>query len=134
MTTPHDTLPEGWSKTTAEESGRERYQFRLNEEDGATFLLWLIDRGEDEPFRIRLTTISDDGDRVRHDYPIDAYDSKETALAEAESFVDQLDSERRAGRISDDNPSVEDVQHTIDEFTGLGIGTRLRRFLGGIGQ
>ena len=134
MTASDDSLPEGWSKTTADESGRERYQYRLNEEVGATFLVWVIEGGEDEPFQIRLTTISDDGNRVRHDYPVDTYDSKETALAGAESFVDRLDSERRAGGISDDDPSVEDAQRLIDEFTGLSVGTRLRRFLGGIGQ
>lgn len=134
MTAPHDSLPEGWSKTTADESGRERYQFRLNQADGATFLVWVIERGETEPFQTRLTTISNAGNRIRHDYPIDAYDSKETALAGAESYVDQLDSRIRHRSISDDDPSVEDVQRSIDEFTGLSIGTRLRRFLGGIGQ
>lgn len=134
MTTPHDTLPDGWSMTSAEPSGRERYQFRLNEEDGASFLVWVIEPDEDEPFQIRLTTISDDGNRVRHDYPIDTYESRGTALVAAESFVDQLDSWRRAGRISDDVPSVEDIRKLVDEFVGLSIGTRLRRFLGGIGQ
>jgi len=134
MTTSHDTLPEGWSKTTADESGRERYQFRLNEEAGATFLVWVIDRGEDEPFQIRLTTISDDGNRVRHDYPIDSYDSKEAALAGAESFVDRLDSGLQQGTISNDDPSVEEVQRFIDEFIGLNLRARFRRFLGGIGQ
>lgn len=129
-----DGLPKGWSKTTADESGRERYQFRMNQEHGATFLVWVIGRGEDESFLTRLTTIGNAGNRVRHDYPIDTYDSRETAVVEAESFVDRLDSRRRAGRLSDDDPSVDDVQRVIDEFTGLTIGTRLRRFLGGIGQ
>lgn len=133
-TVPHDSLPEGWAKPTPDESGRERNQFRLNAEDGATFLVWVIERGEDEPFQIRLTTISDDGDRVRHDYPIDVYDSREAAIAGAESFVARLDWQRREGRLSDDDPTVEDVQRFIVEFVGLSIGVRLRRFLGGIGQ
>ena len=134
MTDDGDGLPEGWSKTRADEAGRERYQFQLDQADGATFLVWVVERGEDDPFQTRLTTISNAGNRVRHDYPVDTYESKETAIDGAESFVDRLDSRLRQGTVSDDDPTVEDVQRFIDQFVGLGIGTRLRRFLGGIGQ
>lgn len=134
MAASHVTLPDGWSKTTVDDSASGGYEVRRNSEDGATFVVRVIERDAEDSFKIRLTTISSAEPPVRHDYPVDTYDSVESAFADAESFVHELESRRREGRISGGVPSVGEVQRLIDEFTGSSNGTLLRRLLSRIGR
>lgn len=131
-----DSLPGDWASTeNTGESGLEIRQFQLDRNDDATFLVWVLKRDVDSGvFETRLTTISKTGNRVRHDYPIDTYATEETAIDEAKEFVERLETRISSGALSAADPSIEEVQSLIDEFTGVGITGRLRRFLGQIGQ
>lgn len=62
-----------------------------------TFLVSLVRRSAREMYELRLTVIDLQSTRLRHDYPVDEYDSREAAVAGAESFIDHLSERFREG-------------------------------------
>lgn len=80
-----------------------------------------------------MTTISDGGNRVRHDYQVGTFPDEATAIAETTAFVDLVDSRREDGSVSGDDPSVAAMQDMLDEYHRVGVGSRLLGLLGQIG-
>lgn len=132
----NDDPPDGnWSVSPEERrSASELRRLRLEYDDEATFLVWIHERDDpSEPFQLRLATISQTDDRVRHDYPVESFETGVAAFEALDEFTDVVETCVREGSLSSDDPSVETVQVIIDEFTDVGLRTRLDRFLARLG-
>ncbi|WP_049936724.1 hypothetical protein [Haloplanus natans] len=58
--------------------------------DETAFVLSITSRTDTGEFALRLSTIDPASTHVRHDYPVDEYDTVEEAAEGAESFVETL--------------------------------------------
>lgn len=73
----------------------------------------VIEWETNESLQIRMTRGSSSGNPGRHGYPIETHDAEESALAEVETFVHELDSRGLVGRITDDDPSRRSIASSM---------------------
>lgn len=130
-----EALPGDWSVSRpGAESSMEVRRFQLDRDGGGLFIVWVLHRTRDrDPIEAQLTTISDGGNRVRHDYPVGTFPDEATAIAETTAFVDLVDSRLKDGSVSGDDPSAAAIQDMLDEYHRIGVGSRLLRLMGQIG-
>lgn len=97
-----------------------------------TYIVSVIPQTANKGFKLRLSTINPSSTHVRHDYPIEEYDTREDAVEEAESFIEEFSQRLQEGYISSADPEIEAIRDTIQAFKGNrlfpSIGRLFRRF------
>lgn len=77
-----------------------------------------MDQTDDKGYQVRLSTITRTSTKVRHDYPVEEYNSGAMAMTGAVSFIDHFTGRLREGSVSKTEPKVNIVRETIQDFTG----------------
>lgn len=119
MTNIEIDLPADWSEKNHETQRSVavvEYQHKTVKKN--TFIVSVLPRPDNEGYRLRLSTINPTSTHIRHDYPVDEYDTVEDAVEEAESFIEQFSQRLRDGFVSSADPEIEAIQDTIQAFTG----------------
>ena len=127
------SIPAAWTKKR--EEGRYSaavVEYHHEIADEALFVVSVIPKTDDEKFELRLLAINRTSTHVRHDYPIDEYDTVEDAVEGAESFIGMFSQRLAEGSLSSSDPQIEAIRETITTFRGdrslPTFGRLLRRF------
>ncbi|WP_152420653.1 hypothetical protein [Halorubrum tebenquichense] len=126
-------IPTAWTKKR--EEGRYSaavVEYHHEIADETLFVVSVIPKIDDGKFELRLLAINRTSTHVRHDYPIDEYDTVEDAVEGAESFIEMLSQRLAEGSLSPSDPQIEAIRETITTFRGdrslPTIGRLIRRF------
>lgn len=123
--------PSDWTEyvdTTQPDSALVEYQY--DSDDETTFIVSVLRRTTgDAGYQLTLSTITRTPARIRHDYPIDEYETLEEAVSGAESFLEQFSRRLRDGSISSHDPTIKEIEDTIQAFTAERQFSSVRRFL-----
>jgi quercetin dioxygenase-like cupin family protein len=112
-------LPPEWTERHDEtRHGAAVVEYQHETADETTFIVSVTPRTDTGEFTLRLSTIDPASTHVRHDYPVDEYDTVEEAAEGAESFVETLSQRLRAGSISSADPNIDAIRETIQAFRG----------------
>lgn len=118
--------PPAWNERPGSEQ-RDSMLFEYQHETGdeTAFIVSVLDRSADsEEYELRLSTIDRPSSHYRHDYPVDEYDSRSAAIAGGEACMEHVLHQLETGRISSEDPDVEEIRSTIGTS---GESTRSRR-------
>lgn len=74
--------------------------------------------GIKEEYELRVSTVNLTSTHLRHDYPVERYESRTDAIGGTESFLEQLSRQLRGGSISSDDPEMEEIRAAIRDVTG----------------
>lgn len=119
-------LPDGWrDRPAADRQPDVLAEYGRPTDAGATFVVSLL-RGGDA-YTLRVSTIEDGDQRVRHDYRVETYDRREDARAAAGTLARRLDAELADGDIDPRDPDVAAVRGLVGDDPGLR--DRLLRFV-----
>lgn len=102
MTESDLDLPAGWAGVSDEYQRKPRVAAYQHQPTEATaFLVTIADEGASpNQYRVRLSTVNIASKYVRHDYPVDGYDTRDAAFDAAESFVEHVHEHLQEGSIS----------------------------------
>ncbi|WP_336331022.1 hypothetical protein [Haloarcula sp. CGMCC 1.2071] len=133
MTDTDIGLPAEWTRKREEaQHSTAVVEYQHETADDTTFVVSVMSKTADEGFKLRLSTINRTSTHVRHDYPVDEYDTVDDAVAGAQSFIEMFSQRVQEGSISAADPEIEAIRGTIEAFRGErvfpSIGRLLRRF------
>lgn len=117
MSNAEGGLPAEWTRTSddrARDPAVVEYQYETP--NGTRFVVSVMPQNVEQGYKLRLTTINPTSRHVRHEYPIDEYDTLEAATEEAELFIDGLTQGLRSGSISSTNPDIMSMRSAIQAF------------------
>lgn len=118
MTDVEIDLPAGWTELSDEKqdgSALVAYQYGTGEE--TTFIVSILPRVGERGYMLRLSTVDRTSTHVRHDYPVEEYDSLEVAVDGAESFLEHISQRLREDSMPAADPDIEAMRETIQAFT-----------------
>lgn len=112
--------PTDWEECPDEEQHDNAVvEYRRETAEGTTFLASVFRRGgDDTEYLVHLSTVDPASTPDRHDYLVEAYDSREEAIEALESFLELLSRRLQKGSVSSDNPDIDEIQDAIETFTG----------------
>lgn len=115
--------PSAWRRHSDEEkSDSAIVEYERKTADGMTFIVSVSQRTVDtEEYLLHLSTINPRSTPVRHDYPIEEYETREEAITEAEAFIQHLSRQLHTGAVSSADPTIDEIQEMIQEFTDAGF-------------
>lgn len=130
-TTVEIELPEEWGEQYDEtQCGSAIVPYQHEAVAETTFIVSVLPRtANGGGYKLWLSTINPTSTPVRHDYPVDEYDSLDGAVDGAESFIAQFSQRVRDGAISTVDPKIEAIRETIQTFTGDRLFPSFRRLL-----
>ncbi|MFC7164707.1 hypothetical protein [Halospeciosus flavus] len=115
MTDAEYDLPDKWCVQPSENSDEQNVEFHYKPGTGTRFIVRVVvEESDRRPYKLRLSTVT--RTNVRHDYYVEAYDTRSEAIAAAELFTEYLTANLRQGSLSTSDPDIESVQDTIDAF------------------
>lgn len=119
MTNVEIDLPSSWTERSDEtQHGSALVEYQHETGDKTMFIVSVLPRtADDKGYKLYLSTINPTSIHVRHDYPIEDYDSLEDAVDGAESFIEQVSHRLQDGSISSADPTIEEIRTTIQAFT-----------------
>lgn len=129
MTSVDVDLPSEWrvQRPTAESGAPTTFRYRTS--TGTRFIVAVArDPTDETSYTLHLST--ETPTNVRHDYPVDSFDSREAALSAAESFMPYLTARVRQDKLSASDPSIDAVQESISSFRDDSLLESLRRAVG----
>jgi hypothetical protein len=129
-------LPSGWSQRPEEEQQRSALtEFQCTPSTTTTFIVSLLQRpAEAEEYKLQLSTINRTAaTHVRHDYSLEGYSTQDAALTAAESLINALDARFRDETISSADPTLEEIDGIIQEYTETYRFPRIQRFFRRLG-
>jgi hypothetical protein len=114
-------LPSEWAKRTGDNQHRipvTEYQYTTAED--TTFIVSILPQANTKRYKLRLSTITltAKATHVRHEYPVEAYETRADAVDGAESFIEYISVQLYEGTVSQDDPEMEEILGTIQDFTG----------------
>lgn len=117
-------LPQEWTERSVDEGGEQavaKYHYETAEK--TTFIVAVTQQASDPgKYKVRLSTISPTSTPVRHDYPVQEYETLSEAVEGTQSFLNQIASRLDNDEISRDDPSIEEIRSVIRDFsTGDGL-------------
>lgn len=132
MTETETDLPAEWiEKPDEAQRGPAIVEYQHETADETTFIVSVMPKTADEGFKLRLSTINPTSTHVRHDYPVEEYETQAAAVEGAESFIEEFSQRVREGSISSADPEIDAIRETIQAFKGNrlfpSIGRLLRR-------
>lgn len=129
MPEPDLDLPAGWSRVDDDyqrESHVAGYQHQPTE--STTFLVSITDEAASpNQYKLRLSTVNIASKYVRHDYPVDVYETRDAADDAAAAFIEHVDDYLKHGALSAVDPDLEETRAMIAEFTGNPLFPEIRR-------
>ncbi|MBO4248994.1 hypothetical protein IL252_14325 (plasmid) [Halomicrobium sp. IBSBa] len=90
--------------------------FQYQSPNDTTFIVAVQQPEEIDGYQLRLSTVVPGSKQIRHDYPVQTYETQAAALAGAEDFIEQLSTRFRDGSLSRDSPSIEATQAAVRDF------------------
>lgn len=104
-------------------------EYEHSTEEKTTFIVSLLLQKPDAArYKLRLSVINSISTQIRLDYPITEYETQVKAIKGTEAFLDHLSVRLQEEWISRDNPDIENIRETIQDFTGERLFPSLRRF------
>lgn len=117
MSDPTVELPEGWHRHRRDDRDDAIVEYRHETGENTTFVVSVRRRPDpSDRYELRLSTIDPGADHVRHDYPVETYETRTDALTDAESFVELLTSRLESGSVSATHPGIDEIRRAIDDF------------------
>ncbi|MFC4407932.1 hypothetical protein [Haloarchaeobius iranensis] len=130
MTDTDIALPAEWTKKREEAQHRTavvEYQHETAED--TTFVVSVLSKPADKGFKLRLSAINRTSTHVRHNYPVEEYDTVDDAMEGAQSFIEMFSQRVQEGSVSAADPELEAVRETVETFRGEQIFPSIGRLL-----
>lgn len=124
-------LPAGWiERTESTHRAAARIEYEYETADETIFIVSILPKtiGTGE-FQLRFSTIDLTATHVRHDYPIDDYESLEAAVDDAESFIEVFSQRLWNGSISSVHPEMDAIRDTIQSYSSTSLRSSFQRLL-----
>ena len=111
-------LPADWTERAAEQQSEQTLaEFRSQTDTDTTFTVSIHRPSDVEGYRMRFSTFVPESKQPRHEYPVAEYETRTAALEATESFIDHVTARFRDGSLSRDEPDIDAVRTTIEDFT-----------------
>lgn len=127
-------LPADWTERANEtQRASALVEYQHTTDDQTKFIVTLLKPASDDgDYRLRLSIVNTTSAHVRHDYPVDEYDTREVASAATEAFIECLDRRLAEGAISPADPEIDEIRNTIADFTGVRLFPSVRQLIPGL--
>lgn len=124
-------LPPGWSEHSEESQRRStvaKYQYTTAAD--TRFVVSLLKHPSNtDGYKLRLSTIIPLPTHVRHDYPVEEYDTRADAFEGVESFLEHISVQLHDGSVSHDEPRIEEIRGMIQDFTDTCLLSSIRQLV-----
>lgn len=111
-------LPPDWTaQSTDALSGGAMAEFQRTSSTGTRFIVTVRRPSDVEGYKLRFSTIVPGSRQIRHDYPVQEYETRTDAFEGAEAFIEHVSTRIREGSLSSDDPTIEATRATIRNFT-----------------
>lgn len=123
MTEPNTDLPLEWSVVPpAEQQESVLVEYRYQPDGETTFLVSVLSPASRGPlYELRLSTITQQPQALRHDYPVAHYETREKAHENAIAFINYLTTKFEQGTLSRTDPEIDAIRSVISGFSSNGL-------------
>lgn len=119
MTDTDISLPPEWTeKRDKGQHGTAVIEYQHETADDTIFIISILPKIADEGFKLRLSAIERTSAPIRHDYPVQEYDTFGDAVKGAESFIEIFSNQIQEGSILSADLQTEAIHEIIKTFRG----------------
>lgn len=123
-------LPPDWEVRSSDaRTGETLAEFQRESPAGTRFVVAIRRPSDVAGYELRFSTIVPGSRQMRHDYPVEEYETRTDAFEGAEAFIEHVSTRIREGSLSSDDPTIEATRAAIRDFSDPRPFSALRRLV-----